>query len=94
MENNITIKVGSYEQIFVIIETNAPKEYDYNGTSFEVCTYNKRRWIAVDKERIQYQTGRYSSGLYACEPCFDNNILKQCQEKIVRAIFNMNKHAP
>lgn len=52
----------------VLFRTNAPESYDY-GYSKTVRTYessdtNTDRLVAIRKDRAEFQTARYASGLY------------------------------
>jgi hypothetical protein len=56
-----TIDLGEMGQ-FVIVGTNAPVEYDY-GYTINLWEYNGERLVLVDASRLDYQLGRYGSGL-------------------------------
>lgn len=53
---------------FSMVRTNAPEAYDY-GYVISVGTTDGSRLLAIPSSRVEYQRGRYSSGLYASTVC-------------------------
>lgn len=57
---------------YKLLRTRAPQAYDY-GYVIEVGTMEgdsgPERLVALPKERVAYQSGRYSSGLYTPVDC-------------------------
>lgn len=57
---------------YKLLRTRAPQAYDY-GYVIEVGTVQgerePERLVAMPKERVEYQSGRYSSGLYTPIDC-------------------------
>jgi len=59
---------------YKVLRTSAPKDYDYAyvielGT-FDAEKYRKsERLVAMPASRVEYQSGRYSSGLHSSWPC-------------------------
>lgn len=57
-----------------LVRTTAPKSYDY-GYVIEIGVIpaeterDTARLVAMPRENVEYQTGRYSSGLYISAPC-------------------------
>lgn len=67
----IEIKIGSFTERFILVETNAPSEYDGHG-AFTVYSsidlYDKlKRWALIPEDHVEYHLGRYGSGLYSAE---------------------------
>lgn len=57
---------------FSLLRTRAPKDYDYNY----VITigrmdgeFGEERLVAIPKRSVEYQSGRYSSGMYTPIDC-------------------------
>jgi hypothetical protein len=55
------IAIGSAEAAFIVLDTNAPQDYDGFGT-FTASEYNGDRTVLVRAEHLNWQTLRYSSG--------------------------------
>jgi hypothetical protein len=64
--------VVDYSDIYSLIRTRAPKDYDYaycvdvgrvDGMSSE------ERLVAMPKDRVTYQSGRYGSGMFSAVDC-------------------------
>ena len=64
----LTIRVNEDQVVYHVRETRAPKAYDGFGT-FTISEYHGYgRLVAIRDEHYAWQTGRYSSGIFACEP--------------------------
>jgi hypothetical protein len=59
----------------VACATNAPKDYDY-GYVIEVEDYDGERVVLVPTDKLPYQTGRYSSGLFQLKVIGGHNFVK------------------
>ncbi len=57
---------------YKLLRTRAPQSYDY-GYCIEVGTmpgeHGEERMVALPKESVEYQSGRYSSGMYTPIDC-------------------------
>jgi hypothetical protein len=77
--NTITVQIGDDDPVlFHVRETRAPKAYDGFGT-FTLSEYSSYgRLILIRNEQLQWQTARYASGIFACEPpeYFDQDAIK------------------
>ena len=70
----IKVEIGTFQGLFVAAITDAPEAYDGFGT-FTLETINDEadesskifRLVLIRTEHLQWQTGRYSSGLYSCD---------------------------
>lgn len=62
---NVNVKVGSatFEQTYVLVETRAPRAYDYHGV-IQVEDGGTSRIVAIPESDLAMQTGRYQSGMY------------------------------
>ena len=59
---------------YKVIRTSAPKDYDYGyvielGDAPEAKYHKPERLVAMPESRVEYQSGRYSSGLHSSWPC-------------------------
>lgn len=64
-------KVIDYSSQYVLVRTRAPRDYDYGycvdvGTVGGACI---ERLVAVPVGKLEYQSGRYSSGMYTPVAC-------------------------
>ncbi len=77
MSNDTRIKVaiGSFEREYVLVETTAPRRYDGLGT-LEVYDSGEsgelNRFVLVDIKHLEWQQGRYGSGLYTYKEVDDD----------------------
>ena len=89
----IEIKIGSFTERFILVETNAPSEYDGHG-AFTVYSsidlYDKlKRWALIPEDHVEYHLGRYGSGLYSAEvvedigPSLENWIRERLYRRLV-----------
>lgn len=57
---------------YKLLRTRAPQAYDY-GYVIEIGTmpgeFGTERLVAIPKENVEYQSGRYSSGMYTPIEC-------------------------
>lgn len=57
---------------YTLLRTRAPKAYDY-GYVIEIGRmdgeFGEERMVAIPKESVAYQSGRYSSGMYTPIDC-------------------------
>ena len=64
--------VCDYSDIYKLLRTRAPRDYDY-AYCVEVGTmqgeFGEERLVAVPKDRVDYQSGRYSSGMFTPVDC-------------------------
>ena len=60
--------VCDYTDIYKLLRTRAPKDYDY-GYCVEIGTVGKERLVAMSEDRVEYQSGRYSSGMFPAVAC-------------------------
>lgn len=64
--------VCDYSDGYKLLRTRAPQAYDY-GYVVEVGTmqgeFGEERLVAMPKDRVEYQSGRYSSGMYTPVDC-------------------------
>ena len=61
-----------YSAIYKLVRTRAPKDYDY-GYCVEIATvageFGPERLVAMPADRVEYQSGRYSSGMFMPVVC-------------------------
>lgn len=61
-----------YTEQYALLRTRAPKDYDY-GYCVEVGQvageFGDERLVAMPKDRVEYQSGRYSSGMFMPTRC-------------------------
>lgn len=79
-QTKLDVKVGQWEASFLLFKTTAPRRYDYGTTmglrrpdsSDEFYTYDSlqqpARFVLIPPVQVEYQVGRYRSGLYQTEP--------------------------
>jgi hypothetical protein len=64
--------VCDYSDIYRLLRTRAPREYDYDYV-VEVGTmageFGEERLVAMPEDRVEYQSGRYSSGMFTPVHC-------------------------
>lgn len=63
----LAIKLGTYEEVYHLVETTAPAAYDY---CYTIPLYGQgedvtSRFVLIPDARVQFQMGRYGSGLHA-----------------------------
>ena len=63
----LTVRIGDREQTYTLVETTAPREYDYRGT-IEVSRFDANRFVLVPVLQLTAQVPRYLSGLYVGTP--------------------------
>ena len=66
----IKIAFGGQEVVYHLIETNAPRAFDYGGV-IELYQGDGKRYILVQDESMAYQEGRNRSGMYTFAPSGD-----------------------
>ncbi len=76
--------IGEIRYSYLLYMTTAPVRYDGFGTLTiydcgGVGTGSVKRYVLIDEKHLDWQTGRYASGLYCAEPCdaIDANDLAQ-----------------
>lgn len=52
------------KKYYTLVVTNAPPDYDYTAYNHELTQEDGLRVVACQTERIEYQLGRYASGIY------------------------------
>ena len=62
----ITVKIGTIEKNYFLRLTSAPRNYDGFGT-IEIESNEDERIILIDSINIDWQEGRYTSGMYVCK---------------------------
>ena len=64
--------VCDYSDIYRLLRTRAPREYDYDYV-VEVGVmqgeFGEERLVAMPEDRVEYQSGRYSSGMFTPVDC-------------------------
>jgi len=63
----ITVRIGMREETYALVETTAPKAYDY-GTTLELQSGGELRYVLAPVRIAESQIARYRSGLYATAP--------------------------
>jgi len=65
MKITVEINVGTtgFAQSYTVVETRAPRAYDYHGV-IQVEDGGSSRIVAIPDEDVQIQTARYQSGMY------------------------------
>jgi len=64
--------IADVTPMFSLLRTRAPKEYDY---SYVITIgrmdgeFGEERLVAIPKRSVEYQSGRYSSGMYTPITC-------------------------
>lgn len=64
--------IADVTPMFALLRTRAPKEYDY-GYIIEIGRmageFGEERLVACPKRSVEYQSGRYSSGMFTPIDC-------------------------
>ena len=64
------IKLGDYKKEYKLIKTSAHKSYDYPYV-IPIQEYEHEgkttRWVLIPSESVNYQCGRYGSGMFTSE---------------------------
>lgn len=60
---SITVQGETFEQDYTIVETRAPKAYDYHGV-IQLEASSEGRFVAIPQGDLAVQEARYASGLY------------------------------
>ena len=66
LSNPFRITLGSYSRDYCVIQTTAPRSYDYDAIpllEYE-ASENTTRFILIPTDRIDAQQARYLSGLH------------------------------
>ena len=87
------IQVGPNTIEMVLVETNAPPDYDYGYciVAYDSGTYGKAdcgRLVWMPEESFDYQTGRYASGLYTASRVESESLLTYYAERLWDALFH------
>jgi hypothetical protein len=65
-------KVIDYSDNYALVRTRAPVDYDY-GYCVQVgvvtTEFGEERLVAMPKDRVEYQSGRYGSGMFSAVDC-------------------------
>ena|ERR1051326_6799586 len=84
--DNILVIIGTITFNFVIRLTNAPEDYDgFNTLTLQKSSNTKKRLVVIQERFLEWQEGRYASGMYTCEKP-ESSLAKEVAE---RAIFHM-----
>jgi len=73
----IDVTIGAYTRHYRAWRTEAPVAYDGMGT-IGLWESSAGRLVLIQLDHVDWQVGRYSSGMYAshiCENCVLDNIL-------------------
>jgi hypothetical protein len=92
MSTQITVTIGTFERSYTLVETNAPQRYDGFGT-FEVydsgpkdrSDADQTRFVLVDDKHLEWQQGRYGSGLYVSK-VEENDLTNWVREKLYKKL--------
>lgn len=82
----ISMSIGDIKYNYVLVKTNAPKEYDY-GYTIPVKSTSKERWVLIPESSFEYQTARYGSGLYFAEVEEKDNLLEYVSQEMFKRLF-------
>jgi len=87
----IPVTIGTYEQIYHIMITSAPKAYDGGGIMYMEDTYDSitkqdERIVLVPEDAMEWAKGRYESGLYYFKPA-DEWIGSTIEEKLWERLY-------
>jgi hypothetical protein len=67
----LKISIGDWSQEYQLWETRAPQGYDGFGT-LQIYSCNEdngvRRYVLIGSQHVEWQTMRYRSGLFGCQP--------------------------
>jgi len=64
--------VCDYSDIYTLVRTRAPKDYDYAycvEVGVTTTEFGEERMVAMPSDRVAYQSGRYSSGMFFPTVC-------------------------
>lgn len=101
MRTELAVTIGGWGRCYVLVETNAPPRYDGFGTleiyDSESETGERRtprdrsdadqsRFVLVDVEHLEWQQGRYSSGLFVHQ-VVDKDLTQWVQEKLYERLM-------
>jgi len=67
----LPVKIGTFETTLHLFETTAPEAYDGFDTFTLATAHTKAgpvRLVAISKRNLEWQTGRYASGLHTPRP--------------------------
>lgn len=64
--HHFSLSLGEFTERYAVIETTAPKSYDYSYCI--PIMGDERRWVLIPESKVSDQTSRYLSGLYSFEP--------------------------
>ena len=67
----ITIAIGGHEVTYHLIETNAPRAFDYGYVIVLYDGQDNQRFMLVPDEFLAHQEGRNRSGMYSFEATGD-----------------------
>jgi hypothetical protein len=91
----VKLQVGPNEVEMVLVETNAIPDYDYGYciVAYDSGLYGNdadefSRLVWIPEDKVDYQRGRYHSGLYRAKVIEDKNIVAVYTEKLWEALFH------
>jgi hypothetical protein len=90
-ENSLTVEVGQFRETYAVIETNAPRSYDYDycipGTGEGNPDKGSSRFVLIPLSKLEYQKGRYRSGLFWSKPIAPADFEKGLIEEMTNLIL-------
>jgi len=60
----IVVSIDGQPITYHLRQTRAPRDYDGFGT-LTVSVFDDMRWVLIKEEHLQWQSVRYSSGMFA-----------------------------
>ena len=83
--NTIKVQIGTFERTYTVLNTDSPIAYDGFGT-LEIYSATidgkPHRYVLVDVEHLEWQKGRYGSGLHSAE-----DIAEDLSEYVVDKLY-------
>lgn len=83
---SIKITIGHISMEYAIVSTTAPVAYDY-GYVIPVQEGGGKRFVAMPLEHVEYQTARYSSGMYHHEIVDKAHLTRHVAEELFKRLF-------
>lgn len=89
MTSEISIRIGQFERVYRLYRTRAPQSYDGFGT-LTVFEYDGSRVVLISMDALDWQLGRYASGMMSGQPCNDLDPTR-LQEFFLKRLFGDNE---